>query len=181
MVGCGGPASNLGPALAAAAGTAGLGCTIVLFGSEPETAHPNLAVMRAFGARVVFTGDPDRGVDGRATMDVEADRLRDAGCRPYVVPRGAASGLGATAYVLAAEELAAQLTFTPAHVVAAVGSGGTVAGLLAGWAAFDLPGTARRRGGEPPRRRDSRAEIARLSAEAAALLGSPRPASTSST
>ena len=32
MVGCGGPASNLGPALAAAAGTAGLGCTIVLFG-----------------------------------------------------------------------------------------------------------------------------------------------------
>ena len=57
-------------------------------------------------------------------MDVEADRLRDAGCRPYVVPRGAASGLGATAYALAAEELAAQLTITPAHVVAAVGSGG---------------------------------------------------------
>jgi D-cysteine desulfhydrase len=174
MVGSGGPGSNLGPALAAAAGTARLGCTIVLFGSEPRAAHPNLAMMRAFGARVVFTNDPDRGAtSGHA--EAEAERLRARGCRPYVVPRGAASGLGATGYARAAGELAAQLTVTPEHVVVAAGSGGTAAGLLAGWSAFDLPGAlvavAVSRSVD-----ETAGEIGRLSAEAAAILGSPEPA-----
>jgi D-cysteine desulfhydrase len=174
VVGCGGPGSNLGPALAAAAGTAGLGCTIVLFGSEPRVVHPNLALMRAFGARVVFTGDPDRGATP-GYAEAEADRLRARGSRPYVVLRGAASGLGATAYALAAGELAAQLTITPAHVVVAAGSGGTAAGLLAGWSAFDLPGTLVGVAVSRPVD-ETGAEIGRLSAEAAAILGSPEPA-----
>jgi D-cysteine desulfhydrase len=175
VVGCGGPGSNLGPALAAAAGTAGLGCTIVLFGSEPRVVHPNLALMRAFGARVVFTGDPGRGATP-GYAEAEADRLRARGSRPYVLPRGAASGLGATAYALAAGELAAQLTITPAHVVVAAGSGGTAAGLLAGWSAFDLPGTLVGVAVSRPVD-ETGAEIGRLSAEAAAILGSPEPAS----
>jgi 1-aminocyclopropane-1-carboxylate deaminase/D-cysteine desulfhydrase-like pyridoxal-dependent ACC family enzyme len=139
VVGCGGPGSNLCSALAAAAATAGLGCTLVLHGNEPAAAHPNVAMMRAFGARVCFTGDPDRASTPRYAA-VVADRLRSRGRDPYVLPRGAASPLGATAYALAAEELASQLTFRPAHVVVAVGSGGTLAGLLAGWAPFGVPG-----------------------------------------
>ena len=96
VVGCGGPGSNLCSALAAAAATAGLACTLVLHGDEPTITHPNLALMRAFGARIGFTGDPDRAsTPGHAAG--AADRLRAAGCHPYVVPRGAASGLGATA------------------------------------------------------------------------------------
>jgi 1-aminocyclopropane-1-carboxylate deaminase/D-cysteine desulfhydrase-like pyridoxal-dependent ACC family enzyme len=174
MVGSGGPGSNLGPALAAAAGTARLGCTIVLFGSEPRAIHPNLAMMRAFGARVVFTGDPDRAATSRYA-EAEAERLRARGCRPYVVPRGAASGLGATGYAQAAGELAAQLTVTPAHVVVAAGSGGTAAGLLAGWSAFDLPGALVAVAVSRPVD-ETAGEIGRLSAEAAALLGSPEPA-----
>jgi 1-aminocyclopropane-1-carboxylate deaminase/D-cysteine desulfhydrase-like pyridoxal-dependent ACC family enzyme len=129
VVGCGGPASNLCSALAAAAATAGLGCTLVLHGNEPAAAHPNLAMMRAFGAQVRFTGDPDRASSPEHAAAV-ADRLRRRGCRTYVVQRGAASGLGATAYALATEELASQLTFQPAHVVVPVGSGGTLAGLV---------------------------------------------------
>jgi 1-aminocyclopropane-1-carboxylate deaminase/D-cysteine desulfhydrase-like pyridoxal-dependent ACC family enzyme len=173
LVGCGGPGSNLGPALAAAAATAQLDCTIVLYGDEPADTHPNLAMMRALGAHVVFTGDADRGATG-AHAEAEARRLLARGHRPYVVPRGAACGLGATAYALAAEELASQLRCTPRHVVVAVGSGGTAAGLLAGWTAFDLPGTLAGVAVSRPLD-ETAAEITRLSTEAAAILGVPPP------
>jgi D-cysteine desulfhydrase len=173
VVGCGGPGSNLCSALAAAAATAGLGCTLVLHGNEPAAAHPNLAMMRAFGARICFTGDPDRAATPEHAA-AAADRLRGRGRRPYVVPRGAASGPGATAYALAAEELASQLTFRPAHVVAPVGSGGTLAGLLAGWATFGLPGTLVGVAVSRPLA-ETRREVIRLSAEAARALGAGRP------
>jgi D-cysteine desulfhydrase len=169
VVGCGGPASNLCSALAAAAATAGLGCTLVLHGGEPGVTHPNLAMMRAFGARIFFTGDPDRASTPEHAA-AAADRLRSRGRHPYVVPRGAASGPGATAYALAAQELASQLTFRPAHVVAAVGSGGTLAGLLAGWATFDLPGTLVGVAVSRPLA-ETRREVIRLSCEAASALG----------
>ena len=173
VVGCGGPGSNLCSALAAAAATAGLGCTLVLHGGEPAVAHPNLAMMRAFGARIRFTGDPDRAsTPGHAAA--AACRLRACGSHPYVVPRGAASGPAATAYALAAEELASQLTFRPAHTVAAVGSGGTLAGLLAGWATFGLPGTLVGVAVSRPLAETYR-EVLRLSCEAASALGAGRP------
>jgi 1-aminocyclopropane-1-carboxylate deaminase/D-cysteine desulfhydrase-like pyridoxal-dependent ACC family enzyme len=173
VVGCGGPGSNLCSALAAAAATAGLGCTLVLHGDEPAAAHPNLAMMRAFGARVCFTGDPDRAATpGHAAA--AADRLRSRGRRPSVVPRGVASGLGATAFALAAEELASQVTFRPAHVVAPVGSGGTLAGLLAGWSTFGVPGTLVGVAVSRPLA-ETRREVVRLSAEAAAALGTGSP------
>jgi D-cysteine desulfhydrase len=173
LVGCGGPGSNLCSALAAAAATAGLGCTLVLHGGEPADAHPNLAMMRAFGARIHFTDDPDRA----STPDhaaVAAERLRRRGRRPYVVPRGAASGTGASAYALAAEELGSQLTFRPAHVVVPVGSGGTLAGLLAGWATFGLPGTLVGVAVSRPLA-ETRREVVRLSVAAAGALGAARP------
>ena len=173
LVGCGGPASNLCSALAAAAATTGLGCSLVLHGSEPAVAHPNLAMMRAFGARTWFTGDPDRTTTPEHAA-ATADRLRGRGHRPYVVPRGAASGPGATAYALAAEELAAQLTFPPAHVVAAAGSGGTLAGLLAGWSTFDLPGTLVGVAVSRPLA-ETRREVIRLACEAARALGAGEP------
>jgi D-cysteine desulfhydrase len=173
VVGCGGPGSNLCSALAAAAATAGLTCTLVLHGREPAIAHPNLAMMRAFGARIRFTGDPDRASTPEHATGA-AERLRARGCHPYVVPRGAASGLGAATYALAAEELASQLTFRPAHVVAAVGSGGTLAGLLAGWGTFGLSGTLVGVAVSRPLG-ETRREVIRLSREAASVLGAAAP------
>jgi D-cysteine desulfhydrase len=131
-------------------------------------------MMRAFGARTTFTGDPDRASTPRHAADTAA-RLHAGGCRPYVVPRGAASGLGATAYALAAQELASQLTFRPAHVVVAVGSGGTVAGLLAGWTTSGLSGTLVGVAVSRPLG-ETRREVTRLSGEAARLLGADAPA-----
>lgn len=55
---------------------------------------------------------------------------------PYLLPAGGSSPLGATGYVEAALEIAAQVEADelpePAHVIAAVGSGGTAAGLVLG-------------------------------------------------
>ena len=175
LVGCGGPTSNLCAALAAAAATAGLACTIVLYGQEPtrDGIHPNLLAMRAFGADVRFTGDRDRAATPEHAAEA-AEVLRAGGSRPYVIPRGAATGLGATAYAWAAGELADQLTFSPANVVVAVGSGGTVAGLLAGMVPFDLPG--RLVGVAVSRALDeTQREVERLAGEAAAVLGIDGP------
>jgi D-cysteine desulfhydrase len=174
VVGCGGPGSNLCSALAAATAAAGLACTLVLHGTEPAITHPNLALMRAFGAQVRFTGDPDRASTAEHAA-ATADRLRARGCHPYLVPRGAASGLGATSYALAAGELASQLTFEPAHVVTAVGSGGTLAGLLAGWGTFGLPGTLVGVAVSRPLG-ETRREVVRLSCDAANALGIGGPA-----
>jgi 1-aminocyclopropane-1-carboxylate deaminase/D-cysteine desulfhydrase-like pyridoxal-dependent ACC family enzyme len=130
-------------------------------------------MMRAFGARIRFTGDPDRSTTPEHAA-ATADRLRSGGRRPYVVPRGAASGSGATAYALAAGELAAQLAVPPAHVVAAAGSGGTLAGLLAGWTTFDLPGTLVGVAVSRPLA-ETRREVIRLAREAARALGAGEP------
>jgi D-cysteine desulfhydrase len=62
--------------------------------------------------------------------------------RPWVLPPGGSTPLGAVGYVDAAFELAAQVRAgelpEPDHVVCAVGSGGTAAGLLVGLQAAGL-------------------------------------------
>ena len=71
-------------------------------------------------------------------------RLRLAGRRPYLIPVGGSSPLGAVGYIDASRELAEQIRVGEAPgvdvMVCALGSGGTLAGLLAGARAFALPG-----------------------------------------
>jgi D-cysteine desulfhydrase len=72
-----------------------------------------------------------------AQLPVAAADLAARGRRPYLIPRGGATGLGAVGYALAAAELQEQLAGHGASrgdvtVVVPTGSGGTLAGLLAG-------------------------------------------------
>ena len=70
-----------------------------------------------------------------AGIEAVAAELRAAGRRPYLVPRGGATPLGALGYVRASIELAAQLAALgeqPSALWLATGSCGTQAGLLAG-------------------------------------------------
>ena len=172
----GGPRSNHVRAAAAAAAAAGLGCHAVLYGSPPAREGANLALVRAVGARVRFTRDPDR-----ASVDRELERvareLEGDGARPYVLPRGGATPVGAFGYALAARELAEQLeaaAVEPAAVVVAVGSCGTLAGLAAGASSLGLRwrlvGASVSREAVECRRRTL--ELARA---CAALLGGPPP------
>jgi D-cysteine desulfhydrase len=170
----GGPGSNHCQATAVAARIAGLSCHLVMYGTERAPVHPNLALARCLDATVSFTGHDDRGSVDPALAEV-ADGLAAAGHRPYVIPRGGATAVGAAGYGLAVAELADQLRsleMEPEIVVVATGSCGTQAGLLAGVTAQSLPwriigATVSR----PPE--ECRERVLRLAVECGALLGWP--------
>jgi D-cysteine desulfhydrase len=106
---------------------------IVCYGTAAAS-EGNMRLHRWLGVDVRFTQVPDRSsVD--AGIDAAGAELRAAGRRPYLVPRGGATPLGALGYVRGSAELAGQLAALdkqPAGCWLATGSCGTQAGLLAG-------------------------------------------------
>ncbi len=131
--------SNFVQAAAAAAAWAGMRCVLVIAGPPPVAPlHPNLAAATGWGAELRFTGDVDRtSVD--AGLPVVAAELAAAGHRPYGMPRGGASPVGAEAYRTAVDEVLAQLDGRRPVAVIAAGAGGTLAGLVAGNVARGRP------------------------------------------
>lgn len=117
--------------LTAAAG-ARLGLDVVLvFPGTPDSAaggSGNLVLDGLFGARILWAGDAAPSALADVADDV-CERLRREGARPYLIPFGGSSPLGARGYVDGGEELRAQLPDVD-HVVVALGSGGTMAGLI---------------------------------------------------
>ncbi|MEJ5944099.1 pyridoxal-phosphate dependent enzyme [Pseudokineococcus basanitobsidens] len=130
LVTTGAAQSNHARATAAAARRAGLGCVLVLAGSAPGRAAGNLVLDELLGAQLEWVGDVALG-DLDAAAEQVCARLRAEGSRPSRVPYGGSDALGVLGYVEAAAEIAAQVPDV-AHVVTAVGSGGTMAGLVAG-------------------------------------------------
>jgi 1-aminocyclopropane-1-carboxylate deaminase/D-cysteine desulfhydrase-like pyridoxal-dependent ACC family enzyme len=132
--------SNFCAAAAAAARRAGLGCELVIAGRAGPPG-PALALARSWGAAVRWTGVAERdSVD--AALPAVARELTTAGRRPYPIPRGGATGLGAVGYALAAAELHAQLNGQgDVTVLVPTGSGGTLAGLVAGHVLLGRPWT----------------------------------------
>jgi D-cysteine desulfhydrase len=170
----GAPGSNFCAAAAAAAQRAGLACHLVIAG-DPVPPGPALALALAWGAAVRWTHDADRAGVDRA-LPAAAEELTAQGHRPHVIPRGGACATGAVGYALAAFELAGQLAghgIRRAQVVAPVGSGGSLAGLVAGNALLGGPwalagGSASRPAGQMSRR------VLDLAAGCLALLAGDR-------
>jgi D-cysteine desulfhydrase family pyridoxal phosphate-dependent enzyme len=131
----GGRQSNHARTTAAAANKVDLACTIVLTSDEPEVPTGNVVLDHVLGADIVWAGERDY-YGTEAAIVAEANRLRDDGRKPYVIPVGGANLVGAMGYVVAARELVSQLDDV-ALVVVADGSGGTHAGLVAGLGSFD--------------------------------------------
>ena len=129
----GAPQSNHCRQTAAAAARMGLDCSLILTGKPPALDSGNLLLDQLMGAHLIWTGeeDPDE-VLGNRYQDAVA-----AGREPYLIPYGGSNVLGATAYVLAMEELAASGQEFD-RIVVATSSGGTQAGMLAGAAAARL-------------------------------------------
>ncbi|GAB7191496.1 D-cysteine desulfhydrase [Kineococcus sp. NUM-3379] len=128
VVTSGAPQSNHARLTAAAAARLGLQAVLVLDGEAPEEAQGNLLLDGLLGARIVWAGDV--GHDGlTARVEEEAAALRAGGTRAEVVPFGGSSVVGARGYAEAGVELLAQVPDL-ATVVVAVGSGGTMAGLV---------------------------------------------------
>ena len=165
--------SNFCAATAAAARSLGLACHLVIAG-EPAPPAPALSLALAWGASVTWTHDTDRASVDRA-LPRAAGELRAQGRRPYPIPRGGASALGAVGYALAAVELREQLAeceVPAARIVVATGSGATLAGLVAGNVMLGRPWTLAGASASRPAAEMSR-RVLRLATDCLALLGSP--------
>ena len=166
-----GPQSNWAMLAALAARRCGLDPFLVYYG-PPVAPGGNLMLAELVGAEVHFTGELDR-----SSVDSGLEKLRGAltaaGRRPYVVPRGGATALGAFGYLLAAVELDGQLGdagLRPSLLWLATGSCGTQAGLVAAAPVLRIP--YRVVGVTVSRPRDECVErIASLAAGAAVLHG----------
>ena len=131
--------SNHARQTAAAAARRGLGCDLVLQASVPREIddYPragNLLLDDLFGARIhrIAAGE-DRRAHGREVIAAHAA----AGRRCAEVPVGGSSAIGALGYVRCAAEIAEACTLRgifPAAVLHSTSSGGTQAGLVAGFA-----------------------------------------------
>jgi D-cysteine desulfhydrase len=120
---------------AAAAARFGFECTLVLTGDMPSQPSANLLLDEMFGVEIVNVAD--RADRDRVLQDT-FDAAMEAGKRPYLVPYGGSSSVGALGYAYAVEELMKQ-SF-PDWIVFATSSGGTHAGLTLGKRAFGFQG-----------------------------------------
>jgi D-cysteine desulfhydrase len=132
LVTTGAPQSNHARLTAAAAARAGMTAVLVFPGGPGSPGGPasgNLALDGLLGAGIVWAGDVDGDGLAAAAADTVAALRRD-GARPALIPFGGSSALGARGYLDCGRELLAQLPDLR-HVVVALGSGGTMAGLVA--------------------------------------------------
>lgn len=118
---------------AACAKVGGLKAVLVLNGAEPAVRTGNILLDDLLGAEARIV-NVERA--GRAkAMQAVADEMRGKGHKPYVIPSGGSSPVGALGYVAVVQEMLQQsfeqgVNFQ--YIVAASGSAGTQAGLVVG-------------------------------------------------
>lgn len=154
LVTTGAAQSNHARVTAAAGARLGLGVELVLRGAEPEQARGNLLLDRLLGAEVRWAGE----VPTTELERIAERRVAELGPTAALVPYGGSDAVGAQAYADAGLELLAQVPDVR-HVVVAVGSGGTAAGLVAAL------GTARVLGVDTGAVDDPDERVARLARE----------------
>ncbi len=174
----GGLQSNHARITAAAAQKCGLEPHLFYFERRPERLAGNLLLNALLGARMHFI---PMGGGGGMTLEATIRLVRWVAWarvgRHYFIPVGGHNTLGCLGYVRAALEIdrqARSLGIENAWLVVASGSGGTLAGLMAGLALIHSPihpigiDVGRLWKAFP-------ASIARLAGELCARLGSPHP------
>lgn len=137
LVTTGGPQSNHARQTAAAAAKLGLACHLVLPKLVPIATHEyensgNVLLDRLLGASVEMPAAADFSA---ATIEWALASLRGQGRRPYSIPIGGSTAVGALGYVAALHELFEQAnaqSLSIDAIVVATGSAGTHAGILAG-------------------------------------------------
>jgi len=128
----GGVQSNHARMTAAAARKLNLDIKLVLGGPDFKRCEGNLLLDVLFGAEIRFLIDDDENDHLNAAMEKWAEELRAQGHRPYIVPIGGSTGLGALGYVEAMRELSEQFGQDTVQIVLTVGSCGTYAGVILG-------------------------------------------------
>jgi D-cysteine desulfhydrase family pyridoxal phosphate-dependent enzyme len=135
LITAGGVQSNHARATVAAAAKLGMRAVLVANGAAPDRLTANALLDDLLGAEVVYV--PSREARTPMMHHVAA-RLAGEGRRPFVIPIGASTPLGAIGFALAMAELAEQMP-PPDVIVHSTSSGGTQAGLVAGCRLLGLP------------------------------------------
>ena len=121
---------------AAAAARYGFDCILVLTGEMPEIPSANLLLDHLFGAKIVNVADrQDRDTVLQDTFNHAAAQ----GKKPYLVPYGGSSPIGALGYAFAMKEFLDQ-GIDADWIVFGTSSGGTHAGLVLGQGLFQYKG-----------------------------------------
>ncbi len=128
LVTCGARQSNHARLTAAAGARLGFRVVLVLAGSARDPGDGNVALDGLLGASVVWAGDVAHEALDPLVSDI-LDQLRQKGARPEFIPYGGSSVLGARGYVACGRELLHQAPDL-VTVATALGSGGTMAGLV---------------------------------------------------
>ena len=128
LITCGGVQSNHARATAAFAARLGLRCILIANGAPQPSPTGNALLARMLGAEIRYVNARAERVPAMAAAAAECAA---SGGRPFVIPLGASTPLGAAAYALAVGELLRQRD-APDVIVHATSSGGTQAGLTAG-------------------------------------------------
>jgi L-cysteate sulfo-lyase len=128
LITSGGVQSNHARATAAVAARLGLACVLIANGTPPDRPTANALLDALLGADVRYVESREARAQA---MEDAAGELRARGRRPFVIPLGASTPLGAAAYALAVAELLTQIA-APDLLVLSTSSGGTQAGIIAG-------------------------------------------------
>lgn len=140
LITCGGHQSNHARTTAVSAAKMNLKSHLVLRNSMGGALEGNLFLDRLVGAEIQFI-TPEEYLRVDEIMAEIAEDYKLKGHKPYLIPEGGSNELGALGYFKAAEEIAVQLkkkNLKIDHIIVAVGSGGTYAGLLLGKFMYDL-------------------------------------------
>lgn len=134
LITCGGLQSNHCRATAAAGAALGLNVVLVVNGVRQDRPTGNALLDQLFGADVRHVASREARAPVMASV---AEELRAQGRRPFVIPLGASTPMGAAGFARGVEEL---LTagVSPTVIIHSSSSGGTQAGLIAGCALFGL-------------------------------------------
>ncbi len=127
LVTCGAVQSNHCRHTAALAARYGLKCYLILAGDREKVPSGNYLLDQFFGAEVVFCTLKQR--DNK--LHEVFQTAKDAGLKPFEIPLGASTPIGALGYVNAFQEFAEQKCDVDWMVLAS-SSGGTQAGLVVG-------------------------------------------------
>ena len=118
----------------------GLGCELFLSGPRPDVHDGNTLLDYLFGASLHFA-ESATDADRETFADELSRRYAAEGRQLYVIPIGATNTLGTWGYVDCMHEInlqQQQLSLRFDRIVCSAGSGGTLAGLLAGKQVYGL-------------------------------------------
>ena len=135
LITAGGVQSNHARATAAVAARLGMRAILIANGEPPPQPTANALLDRLLGAEMVYVAARE---ERTPKMLEVAARVRASGGRPFAIPIGASTPLGALSFALAVAELTDQMP-APDVIVHSTSSGGTQAGLVAGCRLLRLP------------------------------------------